>query len=136
MAYEFEDGIIEDEIPSDVGKCSRESMMTESSQKNIEENPAQQGQCEAGASAQPELPSPRAIANLLKSVLNVLEIKVRHAISIRELGICPQIREIDIFLMVNPYQNYEELMEKNESTDALKKLNQLRNEIDLRVPQI
>lgn len=148
---EFEEEIIEDELLSDTDKASFESMMNEISQKPVEEKPSCQS-CSGGPiphlkipktpppgvpsiAGMPGLPNidPQMFANVLFNVMNILEDKVREAMNITELGTCPLIKPIDIFLMQNPYVNYEEIISKNDGLETLNKMNELRSEVKLKI---
>lgn len=84
----------------------------------------------------PELPDvdPKEFTNVLYSIMGLLQIKIIEAMKISKLGVCPQIKPIDIFLMKNPYAFYEDIINEIEGLDALDKMEQLRSEVKLKIP--
>lgn len=128
--------------------------MDEISQKTVEEKPLCQT-CSVGPiphlkiprisslgvpsiAGVPGLPDidPQMFANILFDVMKVLEDKVKEAMNMSESGTCLQIKPIEIFLMKNPYVNYEEVINKNDGLEALNKMKELRSEVKIKIPGI
>ncbi|XP_055302258.1 uncharacterized protein LOC129568432 [Sitodiplosis mosellana] len=123
------------------------SIMNDISQKK-EEKPTTQGKCGARLKVpkmlQLGIPSiggepahadidPQLFANVLFNVMGLLELKVKEAINISDMGVCLQIKPIDIFLIQHPYTNYGEIISKNVGLDALNKMKQLKAEVKLKI---
>lgn len=78
---------------------------------------------------------PLVIANLLYKIVDLLEDKLKSAMDMSESGVCPQIKPINIFLSKNPYFDFEVIVSKEDSQDALNKLQNFRDEVANKIPQ-
>ncbi|XP_031626389.1 uncharacterized protein LOC116342785 [Contarinia nasturtii] len=85
--------------------------------------------------AQPNV-DPSVFLSVLSKAMDLLQEKLQDALMLNELGSCPQIKPINIFLEKNPYINYQDLLDKNEGLEALKKLVELRSEVNMKMPGV
>lgn len=77
----------------------------------------------------PEL-DPMQFSLALLNLLNVLQSKIQEAMSGQELGVCPQIKPIDIFLSPTPYLAYQDVISTSEGEDAMTKIGYLQTDLE------
>lgn len=69
---------------------------------------------------------PKSFGDVVVHILKELENTIQKSVDENELGVCPQIPPINIFLFKNPYLAYEEVLYKKEGLDAKDKLKDAR----------
>lgn len=72
---------------------------------------------------------PSFLVNILKTLMDTIENTVEQELEKIEVGACPQIQPIDIFLLQKPYERFDVLLTKDEGIDSLAKLGELRAEL-------
>lgn len=73
---------------------------------------------------------PSFLVNLLKTLMDTIENTVEQELEKIEVGACPQIQAVDIFLLKKPYERFDVLLTKDEGIDSLAKLGEIRAELE------
>lgn len=72
---------------------------------------------------------PIDFSKILLDIMEALEGRIQEAIGENELGVCPQVKPMDIFLSKTPYLAYEEILSMEEGHDAVDKINALKSDL-------
>lgn len=72
---------------------------------------------------------PSFLVNILKTLMDTIENTVEQELEKIEVGACPQIQPVDIFLLQKPYERFDVLLTKDEGIESLAKLGELRAEL-------
>lgn len=158
LAESLQDNLIEDEVMTDSDQTSFQEMMDEISTKADESNKEPKKTCPfakggmgplgtmgmlgmggIGALSGMAMPpmagmlppdlDPAEFSLTLLKILNALKERIKQALNEQNLGVCPQIKPINIFLSPTPYLAYQDVLPENEGEDAMMKIGYLQSDL-------
>lgn len=97
------------------------------------------GDADATGLSGEQIPSsfePEGVAKLIYGLMNVLEVRVKEALNVLKVGVCPQVAPVNIFLSKTPFKEFEELMSKEEGLDALDKMGELKSQLKMKFAEV